>query len=268
MTDVSRDSDPRPEEEQQQAPLLDHLIELRSRLIRALLAVLVVFLCLYPFSNTLYTFVAEPLMALLPAGSQMIATEVTSPFLAPLKLTLIVAFFIAVPYVLYQVWAFVAPGLYSSEKRLALPLLASSVILFYAGAAFAYYVVFPLMFAFFTGTAPAGVQVMTDISAYLSFVLKLFIAFGIAFEIPIATFLLILTGAVTVKDLAAKRGYVVIGCFVIGMLLTPPDVLSQTLLAIPMWILFEAGLLAGRLVKRQRGGRGTAPDEGEEQNPS
>ncbi|WP_156926493.1 twin-arginine translocase subunit TatC [Carnimonas nigrificans] len=254
-------SDHHQQEEQPQAPLIEHLVELRSRLIRALVAILVVFLCLYPFSNRLYVFIAEPLMSMLPAHSQMIATEVTSPFLAPLKLTLILALFVAIPYVLYQVWAFVAPGLYSSEKKLALPVLASSVVLFYAGAAFAYFVVFPLIFKFFTHTAPTGVQVMTDISAYLSFVLKLFIAFGVAFEIPIATFLLILTGTVSVKTLASKRGYVIVGCFVVGMLLTPPDVMSQTLLAVPMWALFEVGLLAGRLVKRQRGGRGAAEAE-------
>ncbi|MGJ8521395.1 Sec-independent protein translocase protein TatC [Carnimonas sp. R-84981] len=252
------------QEEQPQAPLIEHLVELRSRLIKALIAILVVFLCLYPFSNRLYVFVAEPLMSMLPAHSQMIATEVTSPFLAPLKLTLILALFVAIPYVLYQAWAFVAPGLYSSEKRLALPVLASSVVLFYAGAAFAYFVVFPLIFKFFTHTAPAGVQVMTDISAYLSFVLKLFIAFGVAFEIPIATFLLILTGTVSVQTLASKRGYVIVGCFVVGMLLTPPDVMSQTLLAVPMWALFEVGLLAGRLVKRQRGGSGSTGDTASE----
>lgn len=249
------------QEEQAQAPLMEHLIELRSRLIRALLAVLVVFLCLYPFSNQIYDFIAEPLMRMMPTHSQMIATEVTSPFLAPLKLCLLAALFIAIPYVLYQAWAFVAPGLYRSEKRLALPLLASSVILFYAGAAFAYFLVFPLIFKFFTHTAPSGVQVMTDINAYLSFVLKLFIAFGVAFEIPIATFLLILTGAVSVKTMASKRGYIIVGCFVVAMLMTPPDVMSQTLLAVPMWMLFEIGLLAGRLVKRKRGGRDEASEE-------
>ncbi len=237
---------------QPQAPLIEHLIELRSRLIRAVVAILVIFLGLYAFANDIYTFVAQPLMALLPEGSQMIATEVASPFLAPFKLTLVVAVFIAVPYVLHQAWAFVAPGLYDNEKALALPILASSVALFYGGAAFAYYVVFPLLFKFFTQTGPEDVTVMTDINAYLNFVLKLFFAFGVAFEIPIATFLLILSGATTVESLAKKRPYVVLGCFVIGMLLTPPDVVSQSLLAIPMYLLYEVGLLFGRLVRRRK----------------
>lgn len=265
-SDSQQQQDPHQEEEEEQAqaPLMEHLIELRSRLMKAIIATLVVFLCLYPFSNQIYEFAAHPLMSIMPQHSQMIATEVTSPFLVPLKLTLIVAFFIAIPYVLYQVWAFVAPGLYRSEKRLALPLLASSVVLFYCGVAFAYYLVFPLMFKFFTHTAPLGVRVMTDINAYLSFVMKLFIAFGLTFEIPIATFLLILTGAVSVKTLAAKRGYVIVGCFIIAMLLTPPDVMSQTLLAVPMWALFEIGLLAGRLVKRNRGGRSEVEDDADE----
>ncbi|WP_106478926.1 twin-arginine translocase subunit TatC [Phytohalomonas tamaricis] len=244
-----------PSEKQPQTPLLEHLIELRSRLLRAVVVVVVVFAALYAFSNQIYSFVAQPLMELLPPGSQMIATEVTSPFLAPFKLTLFVALFAAIPFVLYQAWAFIAPGLYAHEKKLALPLLASSILLFYGGAAFAYYVVFPLLFQFFTTAGPAGVQVMTDINAYLSFVLKLFLAFGVAFEIPIATFLLILTGATTVKDLSSKRGYVIIGCFIVGMMLTPPDVISQSLLAVPMWLLFEVGILFGRLVKHQRGGR-------------
>lgn len=238
---------------QPQAPLIEHLIELRSRLMRAVVAILVIFLGLYAFANDIYTFVAQPLMALLPEGSQMIATEVASPFLAPFKLTLVVAVFIAVPYVLHQAWAFVAPGLYDNEKALAIPILASSVGLFYAGAAFAYYVVFPLLFKFFTQTGPEDVTVMTDINAYLNFVLKLFFAFGVAFEIPIATFLLILSGATTVESLSRKRPYVVLGCFVIGMLLTPPDVVSQSLLAIPMYLLYEVGLLFGRLVRRRKG---------------
>ena len=234
-----------------QAPLIEHLIELRSRLMHAVLAILVIFLALYAFSNDIYTFVAKPLMALLPEGSQMIAPEVASPFLAPFKLTLVVSVFIAVPFVLHQAWAFIAPGLYDNEKRLAIPLLASSVALFYGGAAFAYYVVFPLLFEFFTQTGPAGVTVMTDINQYLNFVLKLFFAFGVAFEIPIATFLLIFSGATTVESLSKKRPYVVLGCFVVGMLMTPPDVISQSLLAVPMYLLYEVGILFGRLVKRQ-----------------
>lgn len=237
--------------EQPQAPLIEHLIELRSRLMRAVVAILVIFLGLYSFANEIYTFVAQPLMDLLPEGSQMIATEVASPFLAPFKLTLVVAVFVAIPYVLHQAWSFVAPGLYDNEKALALPILASSVALFYAGAAFAYYIVFPLLFKFFTQTGPEDVAVMTDINQYLNFVLKLFFAFGVAFEIPIATFLLILSGATTVESLSKKRPYIVLGCFVIGMLLTPPDVVSQSLLAVPMYLLYEVGLLFGRLVRRK-----------------
>ncbi len=246
---MSKTGDP---QGQNQAPLIEHLIELRSRLMRAVIAILVIFLGLYAFANDIYSFVAQPLMALLPEGSQMIATEVASPFLAPFKLTLVVAVFVAIPYVLHQAWAFVAPGLYDNEKALALPILASSVALFYGGAAFAYYVVFPLLFQFFTQTGPENVAVMTDINQYLNFVLKLFFAFGVAFEIPIATFLLVLSGATTVESLSKKRPYVVLGCFVIGMLLTPPDVVSQSLLAVPMYLLYEVGLLFGRLVRRKR----------------
>ncbi|GED21058.1 twin-arginine translocase subunit TatC [Halomonas halmophila] len=240
------------QQEHKHAPLIEHLVELRSRLMRAVVLILVIFLGLYAFANDIYTFVADPLMALLPEGSQMIATEVASPFLAPFKLTLMVAFLIAVPFVLHQAWAFIAPGLYANEKHLALPLLASSILLFYTGIAFAYYVVFPLLFQFFTQTGPAQVAVMTDIQQYLNFVLKLFFAFGIAFEIPVATFLLILSGATTVQSLASKRPYIILGCFIIGMLLTPPDVVSQSLLAVPMYLLYEVGLLLGRLVKRKR----------------
>ncbi|MFY0989400.1 twin-arginine translocase subunit TatC [Halomonas sp. C05BenzN] len=246
---MSKTGDPK---EQSQAPLIEHLIELRSRLLRAVVAILVIFLGLYAFANDIYSFVAQPLMALLPEGSQMIATEVASPFLAPFKLTLVVAVFIAIPYVLHQAWAFVAPGLYDNEKALALPILASSVALFYAGAAFAYYVVFPLLFQFFTQTGPENVAVMTDINAYLNFVLKLFFAFGVAFEIPIATFLLIASGAASVESLSKKRPYIVLGCFVIGMLLTPPDIISQSLLAVPMYLLYEVGLLFGRLARRKK----------------
>ncbi|XKE44986.1 twin-arginine translocase subunit TatC [Halomonas organivorans] len=246
---------------QAQAPLIEHLVELRSRLLRAVVVILVIFLGLYAFANEIYAFVAQPLMALLPEGSQMIATEVASPFLAPFKLTLVVAVFIAVPFVLHQAWAFVAPGLYDNEKALALPLLASSVVLFYAGAAFAYYVVFPLLFQFFTQTGPEQVAVMTDINQYLNFVLKLFFAFGVAFEIPIATFLLVLTGATTVESLSRKRPYVILGCFVVGMLMTPPDVVSQSLLAVPMYLLYEVGLLFGRLVRRKRDAEAADEDE-------
>lgn len=241
-----------PREEQSQAPLIEHLIELRSRLMRAVIVILVVFLGLYSFANDIYTFVAEPLMALLPEGSQMIATEVASPFLAPFKLTLVVAVFIAIPFVLHQAWAFIAPGLYDQEKALAIPILVSSIALFYGGAAFAYYVVFPLLFEFFTQTGPDNIAIMTDINQYLNFVLKLFFAFGVAFEIPIATFLLILSGATTVESLSKKRPYILLGCFVVGMLLTPPDVISQSLLAVPMYLLYEVGLLFGRLVRKRK----------------
>lgn len=250
-----------PQNDQQQAPLIEHLIELRMRLVRAVVVIFVVFLGLYAFANDIYGFVAEPLMALLPPGSQMIATEVASPFLAPFKLTLVVAVFIAIPFVLHQAWAFIAPGLYDNEKALAIPILVSSIGLFYAGAAFAYYVVFPLLFAFFTQAGPENVTVMTDINQYLNFVLKLFFAFGVAFEIPIATFLLILSGATSVESLSKKRPYVFLGCFVIGMLLTPPDVVSQSLLAVPMYLLYEVGLLFGRLVRKRRDEQATEEQE-------
>ncbi|WP_277810850.1 twin-arginine translocase subunit TatC [Chromohalobacter canadensis] len=246
------DTPPREPEEHAQTPLIEHLIELRSRLVKAVAVIVIIFAALYAFSNDIYSFVAEPLMALLPEGSQMIATEVASPFLAPFKLTLFTALFIAVPFVLYQAWAFIAPGLYRHEKTLAFPLLASSILLFYGGVAFAYFAVFPLLFDFFVHTGPENVTVMTDINQYLNFVLKLFFAFGAAFEIPIATFLLIWTGATSVESLGKKRPYVVVGCFVVGMMMTPPDVVSQSLLAIPMWLLFEVGILFGRLVPRRR----------------
>ena len=229
-------------------PLVEQLIELRSRILKSLLAVLIVFLPLFYFANPIYGFVSEPLRAFLPEGSSMIATEVASPFLTPFKLALVLAIFLAIPVILHQCWAFVAPGLYSNEKRIALPLLVSSIILFYSGMAFAYYVVFPLVFGFFTSIAPAGVTIMTDINRYLDFVLKLFFAFGLAFEIPIATLLLLWTGATTVDSLKHKRPYVIVGCFILGMLLTPPDVISQILLAVPMWLLFELGIFFGRFI--------------------
>lgn len=232
--------------------LITHLIELRSRLLKALLSVFVVFISLAYFAQDLYHFLAMPLLDVLPTGAQMIATDVASPFFAPFKLTLAVAFFIAVPYVLYQVWAFVAPGLYKNEKRLVAPLLMSSTLLFYMGIAFAYYVVFPLAFAFFTQVAPEGVLVSTDISSYLNFVLKLFFAFGISFEIPVAIVLMCWIGMTTPQSLSQKRPYVIVGVFVVGMLLTPPDVISQTLLAIPMWLLFEAGVLVATVVGKQK----------------
>ena len=240
------------ETEDQPLPLVAHLTELRDRLLRALLAVLIVFIGLFPFANEIYSFVSEPLRALLPEGTSMIATDVASPFLTPFKLTLVAAIFIAIPYVLYQAWSFIAPGMYRHEKRLAVPLLASSVLLFYAGAAFAYFVVFPLVFGFFTSVGPEDIAIMTDINSYLNFVLKLFFAFGISFEIPIAVVIMISAGITTPEDLARKRPYVIVGCFVFGMLLTPPDVISQALLAVPMWCLFELGIVFGRIIKRRR----------------
>jgi sec-independent protein translocase protein TatC len=242
MTDADQD---------QGQPLVAHLTELRDRLLRVVLAVLVCAVGLMPFANTIYSFVAEPLRRYLPEGTSMIATEIASPFLTPFKLVLVSAFCMAMPVILHQIWQFVAPGMYRHEKRIAAPLLASSVILFYAGLAFAYYVVFPLVFGFFSGITPEGVNYTPDIARFLDTALKLFLAFGIAFEIPIATVLLIASGVTTADDLAAKRPYVIIGCFVFGMLLTPPDVISQALLAVPMWFLFEVGIVFGRLVKKQ-----------------
>ena len=241
-----------PDDPGAEQPFISHLVELRDRLIRMLIAIGVVVLVLFPFANDLYSYVAAPLMAQLPEGSTMIATQVASPFLTPFKLALVAAIFLSIPYLLYQLWAFVAPGLYQHEKRFAIPLLVSSILLFYVGMAFAYYLVFPLIFGFMAGTTPDGVAMMTDISAYLDFVLTLFFAFGLAFEIPIATILLVMVGVVTPDDLISKRPYVIVGAFVIGMLLTPPDVFSQTLLAVPMWLLFELGILLSRLMLRQR----------------
>jgi sec-independent protein translocase protein TatC len=239
------------ESNDQPLPLVTHLTELRDKLLRALLAVLIMFIGLFPFANEIYAFVSEPLRAILPPGASMIATEVASPFFTPFKLTLVAAVFLAMPYVLYQIWSFIAPGMYRHEKRLAIPLLASSVLLFYAGSAFAYYVVFPLIFAFFTSVAPDDITIMTDINSYLDFVLKLFFAFGLAFEIPIAAILLIWAGITTPEALAKKRPYIIVGCFVFGMLLTPPDIISQSLLAIPMWLLFEVGVYFGAVILRR-----------------
>ncbi|MFS1704137.1 twin-arginine translocase subunit TatC [Alteromonas sp. AMM-1] len=231
--------------------LISHLIELRTRILRALLSVMVVFLCLAYFANDLYQLLAQPLLDALPENASMIATDVASPFFAPFKLTMVLSFFIAIPYVLYQVWGFVAPGLYRNEKKLVAPLLFSSTILFYSGMAFAYFVVFPIAFAFFTSVAPEGVTVATDINSYLNFVLKLFFAFGMSFEIPVAIVLLIWTGVTDADSLREKRPYVIVGAFVVGMLLTPPDVISQTLLAVPMWILFEFGVIVGGMYSKK-----------------
>ncbi|WP_375321494.1 twin-arginine translocase subunit TatC [Aliivibrio logei] len=232
-------------------PLLTHLLELRNRLLKALIAVIVVFLGLVWFANDIYEFLSAPLVERLPAGATMIATDVASPFFTPIKLTLVASIFVAVPVILYQVWAFVAPGLYKHEKKLIMPLLFSSSMLFYAGVSFAYFIVFPLVFSFFTNIAPEGVQVATDIASYLDFVLALFLAFGIAFEIPVAIILLCWTGATTPETLKQKRPYIVVGAFVVGMMLTPPDIISQTLLAVPMCILFEFGLFFSRFYVRE-----------------
>lgn len=227
-------------------PFVSHLVELREKILKMVLAVLVCFLCLAPFSSELYSLFADPLLSVMPPSSVMIAIDVASPFFAPFKLTLVIAIFIAIPYILFQCWSFIAPGLYQHEKKLVTPILISSTFLFYCGAAFAYFIVFPLVFGFFTSTAPDGVEVMTDISRYLDFIFTMFFAFGIAFEVPIATVLLVWMNVATVESLADKRPYVVVGAFVVGMLLTPPDVISQTLLAIPMWVLFELGIFLAR----------------------
>jgi sec-independent protein translocase protein TatC len=245
----------------QEATFISHLMELRDRLLRAIGAVLVIFLIAAPFANTLYEYLAAPLMAALPEGNTMISTEPHGPFFVPFKFAFAFAVVVAMPYLLYQLWAFVAPGLYDHEKRLVVPLLVSSSLLFYLGIVFAYYVVFPLIFAFFTSTAPDGVAVMTDINAYLSFVLKLFFAFGIAFEVPVATVLMVRMGITTPDRLAGKRPYIIVGAFVAGMLLTPPDIFSQTMLAIPVWLLFEAGLYFARNVKPRGQSEGSDDDE-------
>ena len=229
-------------EQEKAQPLVSHLIELRTRLLKSLCAILLVFLSLFYFANDIYGLIAAPLIEQLSDESTMIATEVASPFMAPFKLTLFAAVFIAMPYLLAQLWGFIAPGLYKQEQRLAQPLLISSILLFYMGTAFAYFVVFPLIFGFFNAVTPEGVAVMTDISRYLDFVLKLFFAFGLAFEVPVATVLLIWSGFTSVETLKKNRPYVIVSAFVLGMLLTPPDVISQILLALPVWLLFEAGL--------------------------
>lgn len=229
---------------------VSHLIELRNRLLYAMIAIAVIFAPLAFYSNDVYELLARPLIDVLPQGTSMIATDVASPFLTPIKLSLLVAVVIAVPFILYQLWAFVAPGLYRHERRLVVPLLVSSTVLFYAGMAFAYYVVFPVVFTFFVGTAPKGVAVMTDIKSYLDFVFTMFFAFGIAFEVPVALVLLVKMGAVDPESLAKKRPYVLLGVFVIAAILTPPDVFSQTFLALPMYVLFEVGLLVSRRMRR------------------
>ncbi len=240
------------EEKLKEETLLSHLVELRSRLLKAGASILVVFLVLVPFSDDIFSSIALPLMEQLPEGSTMIATQVASPFLTPFKTTMFAALFLSMPVVLYQIWGFAAPGLYIKEKRFAVPLLLSSIVLFYCGTAFAYFVVFPLMFAFFTSAAPAGVAVMTDIASYLDFVLVLFFAFGLAFEVPIATVVLVWSGLTTVETLAKNRAYVFLGAFVIGMLITPPDIISQTLLAVPVYLLYECGILLSKILTKKK----------------
>lgn len=233
-------------------PIIQHLLELRSRLLRSLACVALVFAGLFAFANEIYQFVARPLQRFLPEDSSMIATDIASPFLTPFKLVLLVSILISIPYLLYQVWAFVAPALYRNEKRIALPLFVASVLLFYSGMAFAYYLVLPLAFQFFISVAPAGIAAMPDITKYLDFVIKMMFGFGLAFEVPVATVMLIAAGAVNPESLEQKRSYIIVGCFVLGMLLTPPDVFSQIMLAVPMWMLFEAGLFFGKLVVKHK----------------
>ncbi len=245
--------------------LISHLLELRDRLLRAILAVVVIFVCLVPFANELYEILARPLMSALPEGNSMISTEPHGPFFVPFKFAFACAFAIAIPYVLYQAWAFIAPGLYQHEKRLALPIVVSSSLLFYLGIAFAYFAVFPIIFAFFANSAPEGVQVMTDINAYFSFVIKLFFAFGVAFEVPVATVILVKLGITTPDDLVKKRPYIIIGAFVVGMLMTPPDIFSQTLLAVPVWLLFELGVHASRFIARKQAEKEAEEEDADEE---
>lgn len=248
-------------EDEKELTLIDHLIELRDRILKCLLAIIILFLALFAFANDIYTYVATPLLDALPEGSTMIAIDPTSPFFAPFKLTFYVAFLIAAPYVLYQIWSFIAPGLYQREKAVAIPLFVSSVLLFYGGVAFARYILFGFVFAFFVSVAPEGIAVAPDINSFLSFALTIFLAFGIAFEVPIAVFILIWVGLAEPDSLAEKRPYVIVGCFVVGMLLTPSDPFTQSMLAIPMWMLFEVGIVAGRMIRKKQ-----AREEAEEAN--
>jgi len=247
--------------------LFSHLLELRDRLLRMVIAIAVALLIMFPFRNSIYSFLAEPLTKHLPEGSSMIAIDVASSFLAPFKLVLMLSVVVVVPFLMHQLWAFIAPGLYKHEKRLAVPLLLSSIALFYIGMAFAYFVVFPLVFGFFTSVAPEGVQVMTDINRYLDFVIKLFLAFGFSFEVPIATFLIIVTGMSTVEKLGKSRPYIIVGAFIFGMLLTPPDIISQILLAVPIWLLFELGLQFSRWFAKPPEEQAIAAEKHEEYEP-
>ena len=239
-------------EDEKELTLIDHLVELRDRILKSVSAVLVLFLALFYWANDIYIFVAGPLLAALPEGSSMIAIDPTSPFFAPFKLAFYVSFLLAAPYILYQMWSFIAPGLYKNEKMVAIPLFISSVVLFYGGIAFARYILFGIVFRFFISVSPEGVQVAPDISSFLSFALTIFFAFGVAFEIPIAVFLCIWAGLAEPDSLAEKRPYVVVGCFVVAMMLTPPDPFTQSMLALPMWALFEVGIFAGRLTRKRQ----------------
>lgn len=243
--------------ESPQESFISHLVELRDRLIRALVFVLVIFLGLVNWARDIYTLLAAPMLAALPEGGQMIATDVAGAFFVPMKVTMMVAFLISLPYVLYQAWAFVAPGLYAHEKKLALPLLAASVLLFFIGMGFAYFIVFPTVFAFINAFAPEGVAVMTDIDKYLSFVLSTFLAFGITFEVPVVVIVLVRIGLVSVEKLKEIRPYIIVGAFVVGAIFTPPDVLSQFMLAVPMWLLYELGIVMAQII-----GKSERADEG------
>jgi|TARA_B110000971_G_scaffold34795_1_gene32652 sec-independent protein translocase protein TatC len=254
------------ESEEGSGNLMSHLVELRDRVMRMVIAILGIFLCLFYWANDIYTYLAVPLTSHMPEGSTMIAIDVASPFLTPFKLVLMLSVFLAMPVILYQFWAFVAPGLYKTEKRIAAPLLISSIILFYAGIAFAFYVVFPLVFGFFTSVGPEMISISTDIGRYLDFVLSLFFGFGLAFEVPIATIILVAVGITTPKKLGQMRPYVIVGAFVIGMLLTPPDIISQVLLAVPMWILFEGGLIAAKIMFKDRN-MDSSDDEEDQDEP-
>ena len=239
-------------EDEKELTLIDHLVELRDRILKSVSAVLVLFLALFYWANDIFIYVAGPLLAALPEGSTMIAIDPTSPFFAPFKLAFYVSFLLAAPYILYQMWSFIAPGLYKNEKTVAIPLFISSVVLFYGGIAFARYILFGIVFRFFISVSPEGVQVAPDISSFLSFALTIFFAFGVAFEIPIAVFLCIWAGLAEPDSLAEKRPYVVVGCFVVAMMLTPPDPFTQSMLALPMWALFEVGIFAGRLTRKRQ----------------
>ncbi len=239
-------------EDEKELSLIDHLVELRDRILKSASAVLVLFLALFYWANDIYIFVAGPLLAALPEGSSMIAIDPTSPFFAPFKLAFYVSFLLAAPYILYQMWSFIAPGLYKNEKTVAIPLFISSVVLFYGGIAFARFILFSIVFRFFISVSPEGIQVAPDISSFLSFALTIFFAFGVAFEIPIAVFLCIWAGLAEPDSLAEKRPYVVVGCFVVAMMLTPPDPFTQSMLALPMWALFELGIFAGRFTRKRQ----------------